>query len=168
MYRWAAKRCQGCEKVSGTVVGSGWNRFRTPFPFPDTFSPPQRSFRDPIVLKGETMILPLPGLGKENAMFLNLAILYLCFAAQSDCVVDSVEFTGHTDANMGVSLSPDGRYLASCSRDGTIRLWDIQSRKSISILKSREFWASNVVFSPDGRNLAGSYSDGAIYLWDVR
>jgi WD40 repeat protein len=34
---------------------------------------------------------------------------------------------GHTSAVTSVSLSPDGRTLASGSADRTIRLWDVNS-----------------------------------------
>jgi len=33
--------------------------------------------------------------------------------------------TGHSDSVVSVSFYPDGRTLASGSRDGTIKLWDI-------------------------------------------
>jgi WD40 repeat protein len=42
---------------------------------------------------------------------------------------------GHTDEVAGVCFSPDGKLLASGSKDGTFRLWDLASRKEIACLR---------------------------------
>ena len=33
-------------------------------------------------------------------------------------------FLGHTDDVNSIAIAPDGKWLASCADDGTIRLWD--------------------------------------------
>jgi len=48
-----------------------------------------------------------------------------------------VRFDGHTDAILGVEVSPDGRRLTSWSKDGTFRLWDARTGKCLSVRRGR-------------------------------
>jgi len=45
-------------------------------------------------------------------------------------------FRGHTDWVCSVAFSPDGRTLVSGSADGTMRLWDMQTKACIRTLRS--------------------------------
>ena len=52
---------------------------------------------------------------------------------------------GHEDTVTGVSFSPDGRTLASCSNDRTIMLWDLGAEDPVAaggprVLKGHESW----------------------------
>jgi WD40 repeat protein len=40
--------------------------------------------------------------------------------------------TGHTDPVLCLALSPDGKHLASGSRDGTARVWDVTTGKEVA------------------------------------
>ena len=44
---------------------------------------------------------------------------------------------GHTSPVTSVAWSPDGRQLASGSRDNSIRVWDAESGKSVATLQVR-------------------------------
>jgi RNA polymerase sigma factor (sigma-70 family) len=67
----------------------------------------------------------------------------------------------------GFALSADGRLMALSEFDGSIRLMDAATGKTIRILRGHTTLASPVLFSPDGRRLFSRGYDQTLRIWDV-
>jgi WD40 repeat protein len=76
-------------------------------------------------------------------------------------------FRGHEQTVQGVAISPDGKLLASCSDDQTIKLWDLSSRTHLATLKGHTGAVNAIAFSRDGTRLASGGADKTVKLWDV-
>ncbi|NCS59334.1 MAG: protein kinase [Microcystis aeruginosa G11-04] len=75
--------------------------------------------------------------------------------------------TGHSDCLDSVAYSPDGRYLASGSRDNTIKIWEVATGKELRTLTGHSEIVFSVAYSPDGRYLASGSRDNTIKIWEV-
>jgi Tol biopolymer transport system component len=76
-----------------------------------------------------------------------------------------LEFDGHTHTVYSVAFAPGGRWLASASLDGKVKLWDTSSGLEVLALKDYNGAATCVAFSPDGLQLAAASSfDRAVRL----
>ena len=75
-------------------------------------------------------------------------------------------FVGHTRVARRIAFSADGRFLASCSMDNTVRVWDVATGACLHVFQDdvHSFWSLD--FSPDSRFLAGGGRTG-IRLWDL-
>ncbi len=77
------------------------------------------------------------------------------------------DFIGHSESVYSLAFSPDGKYLASCSRDKKIKLWSLESQKEVTTLQGHSSDVYSVAFSPDGKYLASCSQDKTVKLWSL-
>jgi serine/threonine protein kinase len=95
----------------------------------------------------------------------------LCATATGEVVR---RFRGHTQGVLALAGSPHGKRVLSGSRDGTVRLWDLDSGKERRRLVVSPGWlldnrveVNSVAFAPDGKLLAAAVGDSSILLGAV-
>jgi WD40 repeat protein len=81
----------------------------------------------------------------------------------------TVTWQAHRVSAEALAVSPDGRFLASTSADGTAKIWDLADQRLRAVLLGHRGFVYAVAFSPDGRTLAttGYAQEFDVLLWDV-
>ena len=72
---------------------------------------------------------------------------------------------GHAGRVLDLSVTTDGRTLASCSQDRTVRLWDIQTGRQTRTFSEFNLKVASVAFSSDNNCLVATSNDGSIRVY---
>src|SRR5207245_783939 len=83
------------------------------------------------------------------------------------------ELVGHEAYVFALSFRPDGKCLATLGAEGTIRVWDTDSRRQLGAISlGKPVWVlagwdfAGLHWSPDGRRLSSAVGDGLVRIWD--
>src|SRR5215213_233641 len=82
---------------------------------------------------------------------------------------ETLSLIGHTARVRGLDISPDGKMIATGSRDETVRIWDAvdgHELKRFAVKANREEEAQDLHFTPDGDKLIVA-SKFSCQVWDV-
>jgi WD40 repeat protein len=78
-------------------------------------------------------------------------------------------FAGHKGLVIAATFSADGKLLGSLGEDGTVRVWDVTTRRELARVPfqspPRLYTTSEVAFSPNGRSLGFAGRANAVHLW---
>jgi WD40 repeat protein len=105
----------------------------------------------------------------KQLLNLTICLLLILFAAELSSAQkpELVVRTGHSALVWSVTFSPDGKILASGSRDNTVKLWDVATGAELRTLEGHSDYVNSVAISPDGKTLASGSRDSTVKLWDV-
>lgn len=96
----------------------------------------------------------------------NIPLVVLWDIADDEAVATLPQ--NHTDEVHQVSVSPDGKLMATASYDRSVRLWDVATgAQHGEALLGHTARALSVAFSPDGSTLVSGGADEQAILWDV-
>ncbi len=78
------------------------------------------------------------------------------------------KLNAHNKSIWSVDISPDGKYIATASKDKNIKIWDSKSYKKILTLSEHFDDVFSIQFSPDSEHLTSRSRDNTIKIWDFK
>src|SRR5260370_17060027 len=76
-------------------------------------------------------------------------------------------YQGHSDHVFALAWSPNGSYLASGSRDKTIRVWKASTGEDCCCYYGHASCLLSLAWSPDGKYIASGDTDGIVHVWEA-
>ncbi|MBV9232303.1 MAG: serine/threonine protein kinase [Chloroflexi bacterium] len=76
-------------------------------------------------------------------------------------------YHGHHDIIEAAVWSPDGKRIASASKDRTVQVWDAADGGNVFIYTGHSDIVDAVAWSPDGKRIASASLDKTVRVWDA-
>ncbi|NER21069.1 MAG: hypothetical protein F6J96_10220 [Symploca sp. SIO1C2] len=74
--------------------------------------------------------------------------------------------SGHSEGVISASFSPDGQMIATASKDGTVKLWNLFGEE-LQTFNAHQEQVTEVRFNRDSYTLATTSEDGTVKLWKI-
>ncbi|MBI1221712.1 MAG: hypothetical protein GC180_03825 [Bacteroidetes bacterium] len=71
---------------------------------------------------------------------------------------------GHTDAVNFTTYSPDGTWILSASKDGTVKVWESESGREVKSFPQLHVNVTQALFSPDGKKILATNGIAVLLL----
>jgi len=105
---------------------------------------------------------------KKKGVFIVLLLLSFRFYGQEPSYpLETVIQRGHRAAIWSVAYSPDGKYIATGSRDYSIKLWEVSSGREIRTFLGHLNSVTTLVFDPTGKYIASGSYDKNVIVWEI-
>src|SRR5271157_1963878 len=66
-----------------------------------------------------------------------------------------------------VAFTPDNKILVAGSLDGTVRVWDVATKRELRTLRGHSSGVLAISIAPDGKTLASASEDRTLRIWEV-
>ena len=86
----------------------------------------------------------------------------------SDDLDKRLEWSAHGGTIYDMTLSPDGKNLATAGDDKLIRLWDLVDGKQLKQIEAHSAPIMSLAFKPDGTAIASGAADKELKIWDIK
>ena len=96
------------------------------------------------------------------------ALVYELLLQRSWSLPESILPHQDDDVFTDMELSKDGSVVATGTKAGTVRLWNVETAEPLGEAMQHQDRIERASFSPDGRLVATASFDGTARLWDAR
>lgn len=70
-------------------------------------------------------------------------------------------------AGLKAATKAPGAYIATGSRDKTVKIWDVHSGQELRTVSGHNDWIRGLVFHPSGKHLLSASDDKTIRVWEL-
>ncbi|KIJ09106.1 hypothetical protein PAXINDRAFT_42507, partial [Paxillus involutus ATCC 200175] len=111
---------------------------------------------------GERLLGPLTGHTTRS-------VWCVAFSPNGDKITvfyfNCADWKPHTELVHSITISPNGKFIASASYDKTVRLWDMMASTSVGPALECDDEVYSVAISPSGSHLASGGRDRKVRIW---